>query len=123
MFDKAKDMAITSSSKKSGTKKSASKKSASKNVKTSVKRGRAPGQATLQRQMAKMEEARAQYQAKIEANESRLRANAAAGGQPLTSEQTEMTQDILKRQREHLAALDAYERGKLDDDPRESPER
>ncbi|MGI9104796.1 MAG: hypothetical protein ACR2G4_00955, partial [Pyrinomonadaceae bacterium] len=85
-----------------------------------AKRGRAPSAATVQRQAAKVEEERAQYLLKIEANESRLRASAAAGGQPLTPEQLNTTQEILKRQREHLAELDAYEQAKLDDDPRAS---
>jgi hypothetical protein len=67
----------------------------------------------------KVEEDRAQYNAKIEANESRLRSSTGADGQPLTPQQITITQDILKRQREHLAELDAYERAKQDGDPRQ----
>lgn len=117
-----------SAGKKPAAKKPAAKKPAAKRAATkkgappdpsAPKRTRTPGEATLRKQQEKLEEERAQYLAKIEANEARLRDNRTATAQPLTPEQLDMTNDILKRQRERLAELDAYERSRqADGDPR-----
>ena len=104
--------------KKPAAKRAATKKSAPRDP-SAPKRKRTPGEATLRKQQEKLEEERAQYLAKIEANETRLRENRTATAQPLTPEQLDMTNDILKRQRERLAELDAYERSRqADGDPR-----
>lgn len=106
--------------KKTAAKKSVVKRAPAKTGDPSApKRKCTPGEATLRKQQEKLEEERAQYLAKIEANEARLRDNRTATAQPLTPEQLDMTNDILKRQRERLAELDAYERSRhADGDPR-----
>lgn len=106
--------------KKTAVKRGAAKRAAAKTSDPSApKRKRTPGEATLRKQQEKLEEERAQYLAKIEANEARLRERLTATAQPLTPEQLDMTNDILKRQRERLAELDAYERSRqADGDPR-----
>lgn len=108
-----------SSAKKSVAKKTATKKKSAKKSgatkKTGVARAtkpastkRAKSSATAQKQQVKAEEERAHYLTKIEANELRLRDGKTSNAQPLTPEQVKTTQDILTRQREHLAELESY---------------
>lgn len=104
----------TKAAKKSPTaKKAGAKKTATK---TAAKRGTTGVRA--RRQQEKIEEERARYQAKIEANERRLRAGETADGKPLTPEQIKTTEDILARQRQHVADITTYESGDHDADPR-----
>lgn len=124
MTDEA--VAKQQSLKKSVTKKTASKKKSAKKSatkKTGAARGatkaattkRVKSVASAQRQQAKAEEERTQYLTKIEANELRLRDGKTSNEQPLTPEQVKTTQDILTRQREHLAELESYVAANSDD--------
>lgn len=110
-----KSVAKKTAAKKKTAKKSAAKKTASPRAAKPAGAKRAVSVATAQRQQAKAEEERAQYLVKIEANELRLRESKTSNEQPLTPEQINATQDILARQREHLAELDSFVAGKSDD--------
>lgn len=112
--------AVKRGAKKAAVKKSVVKKDSAKKVTATrtakaASTKRAKSGASTRKQVVKVEEERAHYLVKIEANELRLHHGNASNEQPLTPEQIKTTQDILSRQREHLAELDSYVATKSDD--------
>ena len=110
-----KSVAKKTAAEKKTAKKGAAKKAVTAGASKSAGKKRAISGATAQRQQAKAEEERAHYLVKIEANELRLRDSKTSNEQPLTPEQIKTTQDILTRQREHLAELESFVTEKSDD--------
>lgn len=106
----ARKSARKSSTRKSSTRKSSAKKSATKKNAadgTTISKRLTP--ASLRRQQMQMEEDRAIYTRKLDANLARLAAGTNVKGEPLTPLQITITENIVKLQRDKLEELDKLE--------------